>query len=94
MRPSEALARHREEVLEIISRYPVRNPRIFGSVARGEDTEESDVDILVDRIGPLSYFDIFRLEDEIKSVLGCEVEVFTMLKPHVAVSVAPELRAL
>lgn len=94
MRPSEALARHREEVLEIISRYPVRNPRIFGSVARGEDTEESDVDILVDRIGPLSYFDIFRLEDEIKSVLGCEVEVFTMLKPYVAVSVAPELRAL
>jgi len=94
MRPSEALARHREEVLEIIRRYPVSNPRIFGSVARGEDTEESDVDILVDRIGPMSYFDIFRLEDEIKSVLGCEVEVFTALKPHVAVSVASELRAI
>jgi Predicted nucleotidyltransferases len=48
VRPTEARARHREEVLEIISRYPVRNPRIFGSVARGEETEESDVDILVE----------------------------------------------
>lgn len=48
MRPSEALARNRDRVLEVISRYPVANPRIFGSVARGEDVEGSDVDILVD----------------------------------------------
>jgi uncharacterized protein len=44
MRPSEALAKHRDEVLRI-ARYPVSNPRIFGSTARGEDTEESDLDI-------------------------------------------------
>ena len=37
MRPSEALARNLDEVLEIIARYPVTNPRVFGSVARGED---------------------------------------------------------
>lgn len=55
MRPSEVPARPRDEVLEIISRYPVHNPGIFGSVARGEDMEESDMDILVDRIGPLSW---------------------------------------
>ncbi|WP_309084855.1 nucleotidyltransferase family protein [Chelativorans sp.] len=94
MRPSEALAKHREEVLEILARYPVSNPRVFGSAARGEDTEESDLDLLVERVGPMSYFDLFTLEDELKSVLGCEVEVFTNLKPHVAASVAPELRAL
>ena len=49
MRPSEALAKHRDEVREIIARYPVSNPRIFGSAARGEDTEGSDLDILVER---------------------------------------------
>jgi uncharacterized protein len=94
MRPSEALAKHRNEVLAILARYPVSNPRVFGSVARGEDKEGSDLDLLVERTGPMSYFDIFHLEDELKSVLHCEVEVFTNLKPHVAVAVATELRAL
>lgn len=52
MRPSEALAKHRDKVLEIIARYPVSNPRIFGSVARGEDVEGFDVDLLVDKFRP------------------------------------------
>ena len=47
MRPSEALAKHRNAIVEILGRYPVSNPRVFGSVARGEDTEESDLDIIV-----------------------------------------------
>src|SRR4051812_44276359 len=41
MRPSKALSRNRDKVIEIIARYPVRNPRIFGSAARGEDREGS-----------------------------------------------------
>ena len=82
MRPSEALAKHREEVLAIIARYPVSNPRVFGSAARGEDTEESDLDLLVERIGPMGYFDLFQLEEELAALLGCSVEVATGLKPH------------
>lgn len=94
MRPSEALARHRDEVLEIISRYPVRNPVSSAPWQWARKRRRAMWTFCVDRIGRLSYFNIFRLEDEIKSVLGCQVEVFTILKPHVAVSVAPELRAL
>ncbi len=45
MRPSIALKNKREEVLEIISRYTVANPRVFGSVLHGTDTEGSDLDI-------------------------------------------------
>jgi len=57
MRPSEALAKHRDEVLAIIARYPVTNPRIFGSVARGDDVEGSDVDILCELLGvPVEVF--------------------------------------
>ena len=48
MRPSEAIAGRLDEVRAIIARYPVRNPRVFGSVARGEDDERSDLDLLVD----------------------------------------------
>ena len=96
MRPSEALAKHRDEVLRIIARYPVSNPRIFGSVARGEDTEESDLDLVVDVDGKFSYFDMASLALELERVLGCEVDLGTArsLKPFVAEAVATDLRPL
>jgi predicted nucleotidyltransferase len=77
MRPSEALARHRDEVLRIIGRYPVSNPRVFGSVARGEDVEGSDIDILVEREGPLTFIDLARLEMELEALLTVPVGVHT-----------------
>lgn len=78
MRPSEALARHRDEVLSIISKYPVSNPRIFGSVARGEDTETSDLDILVEHGGRASTFDLAGLELELEALLRARVDVRTL----------------
>ena len=77
MRPSEALARHRDEVLRIIARYPVSNPRVFGSVARGEDKEGSDLDLLVERADILTYIDLARLEIELEQLLGVPVGVHT-----------------
>ena len=77
MRPSEALARHRDEVLRIIARYPVSNPRVFGSVARGEDTEDSDLDILVDNLGSLTLIDLAKLEIQLEKLLGVEVDIRT-----------------
>ena len=44
----EKLLKHREQVLTIASKHGAFNVRIFGSVARGEDTPESDIDFLVD----------------------------------------------
>lgn len=77
MRPSEALARYRDEVLAVMKRYPVDNPRLFGSVARGEDREGSDIDILVDRTGTVSLFDLARLEIELEKLLGVPVGIHT-----------------
>lgn len=77
MRPSEALTKHRAEVLEIIGRFPVRDPRVFGSVARGEDVEGSDLDILVDQKGTLTLIDLARLEMQLESLLGVPVDVRT-----------------
>jgi predicted nucleotidyltransferase len=96
MRPSEALAKHRDKVLEIIARYPVSNPRVFGSVASGEDTEESDLDLVIDVHGAFSYFDMAKLALELEELLGCEVDLGTArsLKPFVAASVAADLRPI
>lgn len=77
MRPSEALARNRDKVLEILARYPVKNPRVFGSVARGEDTEDSDLDLLVEKAGPLTYPDIIGIQSEIGAAIGTKVGIHT-----------------
>jgi uncharacterized protein len=45
MKPSMALERNREQVREVLAEFRMRNPRIFGSTARGEDTDTSDLDI-------------------------------------------------
>ena len=78
MRPSEALAQHRDEVLAIIARYPVSNPRIFGSVARGEDREGSDLDILVEpQLDVTTFIHLIELERELKELLNFDVDVVT-----------------
>jgi uncharacterized protein len=77
MKPSAALASNRERVIEIISRFDVRNPKVFGSTARGEDRESSDLDILVEPGEGITFFDLSRLERELQSVLGCRVDVTT-----------------
>lgn len=78
MRPSEALATRRDEVLAVLKQHRLDKPRIFGSVARGEDQEGSDLDLLVDPNADMSYFDLFQVEDELAEMLGVPVELHTM----------------
>lgn len=96
MRPSEALARHRDEVLAIIARYPVANPRVFGSVARGEDVEGSDLDLAIDAAGTFTYFDMAKLALELERVLGCSVDVGTAdsLRPAARIEAERDFRAI
>ena len=77
MRPSQALDRHRDDVTAIIAQYPLENPRIFGSAARGSDTDRSDLDILVRLAGDLTYFDLARLERDLAALTGVRVDVRT-----------------
>ncbi len=48
MKPSETLILNREQTLRIVMAHRATNPRVFGSVLRGEYTEQSDIDLLVD----------------------------------------------
>ena len=48
MKPSEALHLHRDAIRRVVERNDACNPRVFGSVVHGKDTEASDIDILVD----------------------------------------------
>ena len=96
MRPSEAIAGRLDEVRAVIARYPVRNPRLFGSAARGEDSEASDLDLLVDATDTTTYFHLAALEEELAALLGVPVDVLTdgAIGPEIADSVLRDQRPL
>ena len=77
MKPSEALALHRVEVLRILDAAGARNPRVFGSVVRGEDTEESDLDLWIDAPPGFTLFDLGKLIADLQELLGVPVDVGT-----------------
>ena len=77
MRPSELLRRHRADIHRIVSAHRGRNPRVFGSVARGEDHEGSDLDLLVDKGEHMSLLDLAEIREEIESTLGVKTDVIT-----------------
>lgn len=77
MRPSIALQNHRDAIREIALRYHVKNVRVFGSVLHGDDTDESDLDLLVDPTPETTLFDIGAIRYELKELLNIEVDVLT-----------------
>ena len=77
MKPSEALPLHRETIRQLVLEAGMANPRIFGSVVRGEDNEESDLDILVDPGPGTSLMDIAGLQIQLEEVLGIRVDLLT-----------------
>lgn len=77
MKPSEALNQHRADIRRIVAANRVINPRVFGSVARGEDADGSDLDLLVDPTPETSLLDIGIIQDALVNLLGIDVDVLT-----------------
>lgn len=61
----------------MVSRFRTANPRVFGSVVHGTDTEGSDLDVLVDPLPGTTLFDLGGLQVELESMLGVSVDVLT-----------------
>ncbi|HEY5604175.1 MAG TPA: nucleotidyltransferase family protein [Gammaproteobacteria bacterium] len=77
MKPSIAYQQHREAIRQIVERHHAKNPRIFGSVLHGQDTDESDLDILIETTEETSLFDIGAIRAELIELLGVDVDVLT-----------------
>jgi predicted nucleotidyltransferase len=77
MRPSVVLDRKRNAVREVARRFPVANPRVFGSVLHGTDRDDSDLDLLVDALPGATLFDLGGLQDELEALLGIHVDLLT-----------------
>ena len=77
MKPSVALQINRELIRSVVERYRARNPRVFGSVLHGEDTEDSDLDLLVEPTMGATLFDLGAIQIELEERLGVSVDVLT-----------------
>jgi predicted nucleotidyltransferase len=73
-RPSAVLEVNRGVINELVAASGVLNPRVFGSVARGEDTPDSDLDLLVS-VPESAAWDFLSLEDDLRAALGIKVDV-------------------
>jgi predicted nucleotidyltransferase len=93
---NELLKERREAILQIAARHGARNVRVFGSVARGEADEESDIDFLVEMEPGRSLMDLGGLLLDLQKLLGQNVDVVTErgLKPRIRERVLNEAVAL
>ncbi|CAO5039385.1 MAG: nucleotidyltransferase family protein [Microcystis sp. M048S1] len=78
MKIDELLKNKREKIIAIAAKHGANNVRIFGSVARGEADEKSDIDLLIDycseRRSPWFPLPLIR---ELEALLGCKVDIVT-----------------
>jgi predicted nucleotidyltransferase len=77
MTAADALSRHRAEVLRLAAQCGATDVRVFGSAARGDATETSDIVILVQMLPGRSVFDIGGLLMDVQDLLGRRVDVVT-----------------
>lgn len=97
MKLKQVLLERREEILQIAAKHGAHNVRIFGSVARGEDDEKSDIDFLIDYdLSKISPWFPSGLMQDLQSILGRKVDIVTVegLKERIRERVLEEAIAL
>ncbi|NBW69315.1 MAG: nucleotidyltransferase [Betaproteobacteria bacterium] len=77
MKPSQALQSHRDAIRSVVLAHRALNPRVFGSVLFGQDTENSDLDILIDPTPNTTLMDIAAIQVELENLLHVSVDVLT-----------------
>ncbi len=78
---------------ELVKNYGVREIGIFGSYVRGEQAENSDVDVLVELEKPIGFFKFLELEEHLVKIIGLKVDLVTKkaLKPTIGKYILEEL---
>lgn len=77
MKTLEFLQKNREKIYEIAAKHGVSNIRVFGSVARGEETKNSDVDLLVAISSKTSLMTLVKLEQSLKKTTGRKIQIIS-----------------
>ena len=85
-----------ENLLDLCRQYQVASLKVFGSVARGEEREDSDIDILVQFVRPVSLLTLVRLERELSALFGRKVDLVTEhgISPYIRDTVLSDARGI
>ncbi|EIJ36179.1 nucleotidyltransferase family protein [Thiothrix nivea] len=73
----DTLKEHSGRIRAMVESHRACNPRVFGSVLHGEETDASDIDILVEPLPTMSLFDLGAIQYELSELLGKRVDVLT-----------------
>ena len=81
----QRVRRHRHDIVAAAAAHGVSGLRVFGSVARGEDRPDSDVDLLADLPPGMSLFGLGRVQADLEAIVGTRVDLVPAkdLKPDV-----------
>ena len=71
----DELRAHRNEILALAARHGVKDVRVFGSVARGEERPDSDIDLLIGMRYDVDPFGFLRFRREVAALMGREVDI-------------------
>ena len=93
---AQLVRRHKVEINDLARSHGARNIRLFGSVARGEDTSKSDIDFLVSTPDEKALSIAISLQAALESLLGCKVDVSpeSVLRPNVRKAALKEAVAI
>lgn len=100
MKPTDAIRGKEGDIRSLIEAYGFIEPKLFGSAARGDDHEGSDLDLLATipsaMAGKISLFDIAELEDELQAMVGVRVDfhVDNNMPEHLRQSIEREMVTL
>jgi predicted nucleotidyltransferase len=93
----ELVAKHREAILALAAEHGLADVRLFGSVARGDEDEESDIDFLVRRLPGSDPFELLDFKEAIEALLGCKVDLLTehpWMRPRLKKNIERDLQPL
>jgi predicted nucleotidyltransferase len=77
LKPSDALHLNRAAIRRVVASHRACNARVFRSVLHGQDTDESDLDILIDPTAETTLMDVAAIQVELQRLLGVSVDVLT-----------------
>jgi uncharacterized protein len=79
------LRNKRNDIIKVAANHGARNLRVFGSVARGETTSASDLDLLINLDPGRTLLDLIAVKQDLEDLLGCAVDVVTedAVSPHI-----------
>ena len=90
--PDQLIRQYRSQILAIAAAHGAVSVKVFGSMAKGDATSRSDLDLLVDFKSGYSLLDLIALKQDLEDLLGCQVDIVTeaALSPYIRDQVVAE----